>query len=330
MTPPGGPVHRAGARDARLLQPLLRGLANRIPRRAPPFWQGQLIALACVAAGTGFRASLAPVAQNHIPVVIFYPFVLIASIWGGGLAGITVWLLGAIVATELWLPADGRVITLVAFSMVCLFGVLLASLLRAVMELHAEGEARAVLLANELKHRGANLLTVVQAISAQSARNAKTVPEYQSAFEARLSALARAQHVVSQTPDSPPALKALVLHVIEPFGADRFAIQGPDHVLPREVAMPLALLLHELGTNATKYGALSVADGSVSVLWEAEPGRVRLEWRESGGPKVSKPARAGFGSRLLKQAFAAEHGSASIDYHPDGLRCTAYINQPEG
>jgi len=331
MSAPSRPVHRAGA-----LQPSLRfvqlglgALASRIPVRPPPFWQGQLIAIGCTAGGAGLRIVLTPVAHNHIPVVIFYPFVLIASIWGGAAAGIMVWVLGTIVAINLWLPVEGREITLTAFSLVCLFGVLLASLLRAVVELHAEGEARAVLLAHELKHRGANLLMVVQAISAQSARNAKTMSEYQSTFEPRLAALARAQQIVSETPDAPPDLGVLVRHLIAPFGSDRFAIRGPECLLPRETATPLALLLHELGTNATKYGALSAPGGSVSIEWDCEVGGIRLEWRELGGPPVSKPSRAGFGSRLFKQAFSPEHGSASIHYEPDGLRCTAHLNQLE-
>jgi two-component sensor histidine kinase len=82
------------------------------------------------------------------------------------------------------------------------------------------------------------------------------------------------------------------------------------------------LLLHELSTNATKYGSLSVPRGMVAIRWEAEQNRVRLEWRELNGPPVAAPVRRGFGSRLLKTAFPAECGDASIAFDPDGVRCT--------
>ena len=123
---------------------------------------------------------------------------------------------------------------------------------------HVEGQERAILLAHELKHRANNQFGVVQAIAAQTARNASTVADYQTLFTARLNALARAQQLASENPDSPADLKKFLHFVLEPFGTDRILIDGPNTLLPSYLGSGCALLFHELGTNATKYGALSV------------------------------------------------------------------------
>lgn len=177
------------------------------------------------------------------------------------------------------------------------------------------------MLAHEIKHRANNLFGVVQAISAQTARNATTVAGHQAVFTERLMALARAQQLVSEHLDQPPDLQGFLLHVLEPFGADRFLIEGPTILVPLYLGTSCALLLHELGTNATKYGSLSVPDGMVEIKWTTEANRVHLEWREFNGPPVTAPVRTGFGSRLLKTAFPAEYGSASVAFMPDGVRC---------
>jgi len=308
---------------------LLRRSARQLPYRSPPFWRGQLVAVFCVAAGTGIRLTLQPIVHDHIPVVVFYPFVLIASIWGGTLAGLSALLLAAFVADYFWLTPIGSfrldsdsVIAMTAFCIICLFVIFVARLFRALVELHVEGEERAALLAHEIKHRANNLFGVVQAISAQTARNATSVADHQTAFMARLTALARAQQVVSEDLDGPPDLRAFLLHVLEPFEAARFVIDGPAVAVPRYLGTSCALLLHELCTNATKYGALSVADGVVSITWGMAGNRVRLIWRELHGPPVVAPTRTGFGTRLLKTAFPAEYGEAVITFEPDGVRCT--------
>jgi two-component sensor histidine kinase len=327
------PIARAGngwaAMFSRIAQSLLRRSARKIPYRSPPFWRGQLLAVLCAAAGTGVRLLLQPVVQNHLPVILFYPFVLVAAVWGGTLSGLTTLVLGAMIADVLWLPPMGSfrvnvdsATTLIAFGIVCLFGIFVARLLRALVEVHVESEERAILFSHEIRHRANNLLGVVQAISAQTARNATSVADHQAVFSNRIQALARAQQLLSDHLEEPPDLRAFLLNVIEPFGIARFQIEGPTIKVPLYLGPSCALLLHELSTNATKYGALSVPDGFVSILWRTENNRVDLEWRELNGPPVAPPVRTGFGSRLLKTAFPAEYGNASIAFEPDGVRCS--------
>ncbi|MGA2044088.1 MAG: HWE histidine kinase domain-containing protein [Roseiarcus sp.] len=318
-----------GARDTRTL---LRRLARWAPSRPPTFWRGQAVAVICVAAGTALRSLLDPLVHEYIPVVVFYPFVLVASVWGGSLAGLSALVLSAAVADYLWLPPLGSfainassAITLTAFVVVCLFGIFVASLLRALVEVHAEGEQRAILLAHEMKHRAGNLLGVVIAISGQTARGAASVAEHQALFTARLTALARAQQLGSDEAEAAPELREFLRQVVEPFGADRFVLEGPAVSAPVQLGPSFALLLHELSTNAVKYGALSGPRGTVAIKWETREKFVRLDWREIDGPPVARPARAGFGSRLLKTAFPSEYGQATMSFDPDGVRCTVYF-----
>ena len=313
----------------RMARSMLRRSARKIPYRSPPFWRGQLLALLCAAAGTGVRLLLQPLVHDLIPVIVFYPFVLVASIWGGTLSALTTLVLGAVIADYLWLPPKGSftlnldsATTLIAFVVVCLFGIFMARLLRALVEVHVESEERAILFSHEIRHRANNLLGVVQAISAQTARGATSVADHQAVFSNRLQALARAQQLLSEHLDAPPDLRAFLLSVIEPFGAARFQIEGPTITVPLYLGSSCALLLHELCTNATKYGALSVPDGVVSIRWQTANDRVDLEWRELNGPPVAPPVRTGFGSRLLKTAFPAEYGNAAVAFEPDGVRCT--------
>ncbi|MGD0721354.1 MAG: HWE histidine kinase domain-containing protein [Roseiarcus sp.] len=307
-------------------------MARWVPSRRPTFWKGQAVAVICVAAGACLRFLLAPLVHEHIPVVVFYPFVLVASVWGGSLAGLSALVLSAAVADYLWLAPTGSfavdvasAITLTAFAVVCLFGIFVARLLRALVEVHAEGEERAILLAHEMKHRAGNLLGVVMAISVQTARGAASVAEHQALFTARLTALARAQQLASDESDAVPELREFLRQVVEPFGSDRFVMDGPAVATPVQLGPSFALLLHELSTNAVKYGALSGPKGTVAIKWETREKFVRLDWREIDGPPVAPPARSGFGSRLLKTAFPSEYGQATLTFDPDGVRCTVYF-----
>src|SRR5690606_20166131 len=130
-------------------------------------------------------------------------------------------------------------------------------------------------------------------------------------------------------------LRDVVSGAVETFGENRgrFQISGPSVWLPAKTALAIAMALHELGTNAIKYGALSVPDGRVALGWTASTSddaiRLGLEWREMDGPTVSAPVRRGFGSRLLERGLAAELGGpVRLDFRPDGLICTLEATIP--
>jgi two-component sensor histidine kinase len=311
---------REGLAKAR--RDLLAALARSVPDKNPSLWQSQQIALANLALALALRAVLTPFLNDSIPLALFCPFILAASIWGGSAAGFTTLVALDILAPSLWLGPELRLMAITGFTVGSLSIIVLARLLRIVVRHHAQEEERAVLLAHEMKHRVGNLFGVVQAISAETARHAASLSHYQAQFSARLMALARAQQLAAEAPGELPDLKTFLFQIVGPFGADRFVLDGPDVALPRYLGTSCALLLHELCTNAAKYGALSGAEGGVLLTWRIQEKRVVLDWREQGGPKVTPPLRSGFGSRLVETAFPAAFGKADMRFPPDGVECT--------
>ena len=176
-------------------------------------------------------------------------------------------------------------------------------------------EARQTLLMQEMAHRIKNTLAMVQAIAAQTLRNAVSLEAAGESLSARLLALSQAHDVLMQGSWASASLAGIVAGAVTLHGdgePDRFRVQGPDLTLAPRPAMTLALMLHELGTNAAKYGALSTARGHVAIGWavaEAEGGsRLRFRWEEIGGPPVAPPTRAGFGTRLIERSLANSFG----------------------
>ncbi len=192
------------------------------------------------------------------------------------------------------------------------------------------------LLANELKHRVKNTLSVVQAIVSQSLRNVATPAEAREAIGDRLATLARAHDLLTQTSWTAAPMRAIIAGATAVVGprAQRIHIDGPDLRLKPRSALALAMAVHELCTNATKYGALSQDGGHVEIGWtpagDGAEATVRLEWREVGGPPVAPPTRKGFGSRLIESSLARDLGGEGVlDFSPAGLRWTLVARRRE-
>ncbi|WP_246844918.1 HWE histidine kinase domain-containing protein [Altererythrobacter sp. TH136] len=185
------------------------------------------------------------------------------------------------------------------------------------------------LLINELNHRVKNTLAIVQGLAAQSFRKLENGNEALHAFDARLKALAAAHSLLTERNWEPAQLADTVRSAVEAtVGTDisRFTLSGPDMTLTPQTGVSLAMVLHELSTNAIKYGALSVDDGQVTVDWTTEAEQdacvLTIDWRESGGPRVAQPTRRGFGTRLIERGLSAEgENKVTLDFHPDGLQC---------
>jgi PAS domain S-box-containing protein len=186
------------------------------------------------------------------------------------------------------------------------------------------------LLINELNHRVKNSLAIVQAIAQQSFGGDRARPEARAAFEGRLRALSAAHDLLTRENWESAGMRQIVEDALAPYSggdgegsAPRFAISGPDLRLEPKSAVSLALALHELATNAAKYGALSQPTGRIAIEWSDGDGRLRFAWREEGGPPVVVPRRRGFGTRLIERSLAAEfEGEVAIAYPPEGLVCT--------
>jgi two-component sensor histidine kinase len=176
------------------------------------------------------------------------------------------------------------------------------------------------LLLAEIMHRVKNTLATVQAIAAQTMRGAPS--DELAAFTARLHALGRAHDLLTSDKWDRASLRSVVNGALEPFQQQRFTVEGPDAWLNASKSLRLTLALHELATNAVKYGALSNKSGRVHIAWELqEEGRLNLYWRESGGPTVAPPERKGFGSILIEHTFE----DARFEYAPHGVACIVQI-----
>lgn len=190
-------------------------------------------------------------------------------------------------------------------------------------------EAHRRLLTGELQHRVKNTLALVQAIVNQSLRGATTAAEVRDTINERLVMLGRANDMLTQSSWTSAPMGDIVLNAAGSHGVEtgRIRMHGPDIDVKPRPALALSLALHELCTNAVKYGALAKTGGHVEIVWsvdgEGHDATFQLSWREVGGPPVTQPTRKGFGSRLIEASVASDlHGRAKVDYLPDGVRWT--------
>jgi two-component sensor histidine kinase len=201
--------------------------------------------------------------------------------------------------------------------------------LRVVDELRAAVREKDLLI-NELNHRVKNTLTTVQSIASQTLRNAPTIDHASSAIESRLIALSQVHNILTIQSWSEVELHDIVGQAVEPYRSrweDRIHVQGPKVQVPPRMALALAMALQELATNAVKYGALSNGVGQIMVHWKLNgpslPRRLHLRWEESKGPPVQKPARRGFGTRLIERSLVHDlDGEARIEFAPAGVVCS--------
>ena len=185
-------------------------------------------------------------------------------------------------------------------------------------------EERQRLLINELNHRVKNTLATVQAIAFQTLKGEIPLSEARARFEARLLALSRAHNLLTEESWEGASLRRVIADTTAYLAGDgeRFEIDGEPVFLSPRAALALSLALHELSTNAVKYGALSGEEGKVSIKWTLTDETLRLDWKEMEGPPVVKPERRGFGSRLIERGLEADlAGHAELHFEPDGLRC---------
>ena len=186
------------------------------------------------------------------------------------------------------------------------------------------------LLVNELNHRVKNTLAVVQSMVQQTLRNTPDAVAAAERIDARLVALAQAHDTLTRKQWQGATVEELVRTAIAPCldgDASRFSIEGPTASLDPRRAVALAMALHELCTNAMKYGALSTPGGNVQIHWQAEDHadarQLRLAWRERGGPPVAPPTHRGFGSRLIERGLRYDlGGDVRFDFAPTGVECT--------
>lgn len=317
-------------------------LRSRLLAGPPNFAWTLALATAFVVAPTLVRLAVDGVIAGTT-FSTYYPFVLMAAVVIGWRGGIGVALISALVANYLFMEPryqlfanSGDFIGVLFFMLSCLMMVALVhALRRTLLDMESGREREAALnsqmkhLNGELQHRVRNTLTVVQGLAMHTFKADPAFEEPLRAFRSRLQALAEANGVLSGGQWKRCSMPDLAERALAPFNAHgALYLHGGDYDLPKEACTPLVLALHELGTNAVKYGALSTLDGSVEVEWEMQPTEdgkqaLVLNWTESGGPPVATPTRRGLGSRLI----SAQRGinEARMDFRPEGLACRLVV-----
>jgi PAS domain S-box-containing protein len=179
----------------------------------------------------------------------------------------------------------------------------------------------------ELNHRVKNILAIVQSVAAQTVRSSGSLEKFAEAFKGRLKALAIAHDILTQTRWIGIGLSELLATVLAPYRTPeepRISISGPAILLPARAVVPLSIVLHEMTTNAAKYGGLSTRRGAIEITWKVTVDKfVELVWQERGGPNVEAPASAGFGTRLIDHVIRHDlDGKTEIDFDPAGVRWT--------
>jgi len=185
-----------------------------------------------------------------------------------------------------------------------------------------DAQEKQALLSGELAHRVKNILAIVQSIANQTLTESTSMTKALQDFSVRLNALAHAQDILTQGATSSADLKQIVESSLDIHDKTkkRFIISGPPVSLSPQTALSMALALHELSTNAVKYGALSSKNGIVEINWTIDRDEFHFSWREKGGPTVCQPTKLSFGSKLIKRLLPARfNGHAELNYAPEGF-----------
>jgi two-component sensor histidine kinase len=291
-------------------------------------------AVACVGVATAVRIGLGLISPDSAVFAPYYSATLVAALVGGAEAGALAAGLGGVAAYCLFVPPHWglasfrleQVVSLVLYGTSSVVIIWAAESYRGLLQRLRNEEATRQLLNLELVHRIKNMLAGAQSIIGQSLRDQQDLLETVSA---RLAALGATNDLLAQSEWRSARLRDILIREFVPYGPSRFQLCGDDIDCPCAVAVLLALIVHELTTNAAKYGALSSPSGRVTIAWSSVAGRLALEWVETGGPRATTPTRTGFGSKLLRASVKQFQGAVDCAFEPTGLRCRLSLTLPQ-
>ena len=282
------------------------------------------LATLCVVVAGFLHLLLGLISEDSQVFTTFYPTVLFAALFGGVSAGMYAAVLSGLITWWAFMTppftflfrTSGQVGSELVYFFACLLIVWAAEHYRSLTNRLEEEENFRKLTVEELAHRLKNKIATIQSIiSFQLRDDAQT----RDAIVGRLSALSATDDLILATQGQGARLQEILAVELGPYETSRVAIAGPAILLAPKLATMMSLLVHELATNAAKYGALSTKTGQVAISWSISGGRMSLEWRETGGPIVNTPAKDGFGMRLLSQALAQFGGTVETTFEPTGL-----------
>ena len=310
-----------------------RRIWQGISQPSPLFSIG--FAAACLALSTAARWCLSLI-RPDVFFTPYFPAVFFATAFGGYRVGI----LTAVAAGMLGIgvnfsdvPADSaRFALLMIFWAVCgltIWGVehyrRIASQQRGIAKRLTQEEEYRKLVVDELQHRLKNKLSTVHAVLHQVLQDQ---PQVWASIDQRIRALSKTDDLIARVDDTGCDIKDLLISELGPYGHVRFTLNGNPLFLPSKLAVSLALMFHELATNAGKYGAFSSARGLLQVSWTVTDDRLNIVWDETEGPPVGATGEPGFGTKLLKSALRPFDGKTEIAFLKTGVHCTMQCRLP--
>jgi two-component sensor histidine kinase len=263
----------------------------------------------------------------------YYPAVLLAALFGGAGAGIFATLLGGFISWWAFLPpyfafsplSTGQAISVLSYMFASLLIVWAADHYRKLTKRFEDEEKFRKLAVEELAHRLKNKLATVQAIIRFRLREH---PQAKDEILNSLTALMATDDLIVATQGQGARIRDILSAELRPYEVSRVSMEGPDYLLSPKLALTMALLVHELATNAAKYGALSSSAGKLAIDWSISDARLTLDWRESGGPAVATPTHRGFGTRLFLKSLEQFGGTVEAAFEPTGLVCKLSVSLP--
>jgi two-component sensor histidine kinase len=301
-----------------------RNLArDGLPPNSPAAY---VFALACVSAAVLVRLLFGLTSDSVLPYATYYPAILLATLAGGTGAGIFAMLCS--LAVVLWAfptPVASHAVNVVLFLLSSGATISVVALYRGAARRLRDEEKKRALLVRELEHRGKNTFAIVQSIVRQTLQDQKDLAD---TIVGRIRSVSATNDIITKSSNQTAALMAILERELSPYGRARIGLRGPEVQLDAELARTFSLIVHELATNAAKYGALREPDGQLEVAWASDGGRLSLHWREHNGPAVVKQFEPGFGARLVTRLLKNHGGEVTPEFDADGLRLRIALALP--
>jgi two-component sensor histidine kinase len=312
--------------------PLSRSNLLRL-RLKPGSTEAYGFAVFCIALATLIRWASGMLAGDGFVFASYYPAVLFATYAGGAMTGGFAALLSVVIGWWAFIPPHFAFTPFTAEIYSKLLAFLFASALiiwgaeryrRLLTRLEEEEELRE-LAVGELAHRLKNKIATIQSVISAKLRDD---PKTRNAIISLLSSLSATDDLIMATQGQGASFRDILDAEVGPYDISRISMQGPDLFLPPKLAMTLALVVHELATNAAKYGALAAPVGKLDIRWALSGRRMTIDWRESDGPLIGPITHRGFGSQLLSRALIQFDGSIESRFQPTGLICAMNLAVP--
>jgi two-component sensor histidine kinase len=311
--------------DPQRSDPLDR-LAALSTRIKPYSTDAVTISLMCLGAATALRF-VGSLTNSDFLFATYFPAILAAGLLAGVPAAGAVTLASALIVRLFFVPSYlhsatqnyGEYVDFLMYLISAALTISFAHYCRVVLKRLHKRNLTNEILARELQHRSKNVCAVLDVIVRKSLADD---PERAKKLFGRIKAMMYANELLTASQPQLLTLKQLLSQAFAPYGEDRLEAFGPEICLEPETARHLILLIHELVTNAVKYGALSRLSGHVSVDWQKDGKTVNLNWRESGGARIECPKKNGFGSQLMAACIKTLSGTMQQDFAPDGFSCS--------